>query len=43
MAQAELHFLRARLLGGKRNKAEKGELHCNYSGAIPINSGHRPS
>jgi DNA invertase Pin-like site-specific DNA recombinase len=27
MAQAELHFLRARLLGGKRNKAEKGELH----------------
>ena len=28
MAQAELHFLRARLLGGKRNKAEKGELHC---------------
>jgi DNA invertase Pin-like site-specific DNA recombinase len=27
MAQAELHFLHARLLGGKRNKAEKGELH----------------
>jgi DNA invertase Pin-like site-specific DNA recombinase len=27
LAQAELHFLRARLLGGKRNKAEKGELH----------------
>ena len=27
MAQAELHFLRARLLGGKRNKAAKGELH----------------
>uniref|UniRef100_UPI0025F93F17 recombinase family protein n=1 Tax=uncultured Lamprocystis sp. TaxID=543132 RepID=UPI0025F93F17 len=26
MAQAELHFLRARLLGGKRNKAAKGEL-----------------
>jgi DNA invertase Pin-like site-specific DNA recombinase len=26
MSQAELHFLRARLLGGKRNKAEKGEL-----------------
>ena len=27
MAQAELHFLRARLLGGKLNKAKKGELH----------------
>ena len=27
MAQAELHFLRARLLGGKLNKAAKGELH----------------
>ena len=27
MAQAELHFLRARLQGGKRNKAAKGELH----------------
>jgi DNA invertase Pin-like site-specific DNA recombinase len=26
MAQAELHFLRGRLLGGKLNKAEKGEL-----------------
>jgi DNA invertase Pin-like site-specific DNA recombinase len=26
MAQAELHFLRARLLGGKLNKAAKGEL-----------------
>ena len=26
MAQAELHFLRARLLGGKLNKARKGEL-----------------
>jgi DNA invertase Pin-like site-specific DNA recombinase len=26
MSQAELHFLRARLLGGKRNKAQKGEL-----------------
>lgn len=26
MAQAELHFMRARLLGGKLNKAEKGEL-----------------
>jgi len=27
MAQAELHFLRARLQGGKLNKAKKGELH----------------
>ena len=27
MAQAELHFLRARLQGGKLNKARKGELH----------------
>src|SRR5437660_1110389 len=26
MASAELHFLRARLLGGKLNKAQKGEL-----------------
>ena len=26
MAQAELHFLRVRLLGGKLNKARKGEL-----------------
>jgi len=26
LAQAELHFLRARLLGGKINKAKKGEL-----------------
>jgi DNA invertase Pin-like site-specific DNA recombinase len=27
MAQAELHLLRGRLLGGKLNKARKGELH----------------
>ena len=26
MSQAELHFIRARLLGGKRNKAPRGEL-----------------
>lgn len=26
MSQAELHFIRARLLGGKRNKAKRGEL-----------------
>ena len=27
MSEAELHFLRARMLGGKKNKAKKGELH----------------
>jgi DNA invertase Pin-like site-specific DNA recombinase len=27
MAQAELHFLRARLQGGKLNKARRGDLH----------------
>jgi len=26
MAQAELHFIRSRLQGGKLNKAQKGEL-----------------
>ncbi|MHB1128417.1 MAG: recombinase family protein [Bacillota bacterium] len=26
MSEAELHFLRGRLLGGKKNKAQKGEL-----------------
>lgn len=26
MSEAELHFLRSRLLGGKKNKAQKGEL-----------------
>src|SRR5919108_3450991 len=26
MSQAELHFIRARLQGGKRNKAQRGEL-----------------
>jgi hypothetical protein len=26
MAQADLHFLRARLQGGKLNKVKKGEL-----------------
>jgi DNA invertase Pin-like site-specific DNA recombinase len=28
IAQAELHFIRVRLLGGKRNKALRGELRC---------------
>ncbi len=32
MSQAELHFIRARLLGGKINKAKKGELHF----ALPV-------
>lgn len=27
MSEAELHFLRTRMLGGKKNKAKKGELH----------------
>lgn len=27
MSEAELHFLRCRMLGGKKNKAKKGELH----------------
>jgi DNA invertase Pin-like site-specific DNA recombinase len=27
MSEAELHFLRSRMLGGKKNKAKKGELH----------------
>jgi len=31
MAQAELHLLRGRLLGGKLNKAKKGELHFPLS------------
>lgn len=30
MAQAELHFLRARLQGGKLNKAKKGELRFPF-------------
>jgi len=38
MAQAELHFLRARLLGGKRNKAAKGELH----GPLPVGLVYAP-
>lgn len=29
MSQAESHFIRARLDGGKRNKAKKGELHAS--------------
>ena len=27
MSEAELHYLRSRMLGGKKNKAKKGELH----------------
>lgn len=36
MAQAELHFLRARLLGGKLNKAKKGELRA----PLPVGYGY---
>src|SRR5208283_5383632 len=36
MAQAELHFLSARLLGGKLNKAKKGELRF----PIPVGFRH---
>ena len=32
MSEAELHVLRARLIGGMLNKARRGELHCR----IPI-------
>jgi DNA invertase Pin-like site-specific DNA recombinase len=32
MAQAELHFLRGRLQGGKLNKAQKGELRFPLRG-----------
>ena len=33
MAQAELHFLHARLQGGKLNKAKKGELRSPFRSA----------
>jgi len=36
MAQAELHFLRGRLLGGKLNKAQKGELRS----PLPVGFGY---
>src|ERR1700757_2720565 len=36
MAQAELHFLHARLQGGKLNKAKKGELHF----PLPVGYGY---
>jgi DNA invertase Pin-like site-specific DNA recombinase len=36
MAQAELHLLRARLLGGKLNKAKKGELRF----PLPVGFGY---
>jgi DNA invertase Pin-like site-specific DNA recombinase len=36
MAQAELHFLRGRLLGGKLNKAQKGELRF----PLPVGFGY---
>lgn len=34
MAQAELHFLRGRLMGGKLNKAQKGELSLAATGRL---------
>src|SRR5437773_5291490 len=34
MAQAELHFLRARLQGGKLNKAKRGELRVPLPGGL---------
>jgi DNA invertase Pin-like site-specific DNA recombinase len=36
MSQAELHLMRARLQGGKRNKARKGELRC----PLPVGLAH---
>src|SRR5947208_14270837 len=36
MAQAELHFLHARLQGGKLNKAKKGELRF----PLPVGYGY---
>ncbi len=36
MSQAELHFIRARLLGGKINKAKKGELRF----PLPVGYSH---
>ncbi len=38
MSQAELHFLRSRLWGGKVNKAAKGELHF----PLPVGFCHDP-
>jgi DNA invertase Pin-like site-specific DNA recombinase len=38
MAQAELHFLHARLQGGKLNKAKKGELRF----PLPVGFGYDP-
>jgi DNA invertase Pin-like site-specific DNA recombinase len=36
MAQAELHFLRTRLQGGKLNKAKKGELRFASAGGVSL-------
>ena len=41
MAQAELHFLRARLLGGKLNKAKKGELRFPLPVGFCYDEGNR--
>jgi DNA invertase Pin-like site-specific DNA recombinase len=37
MSQAELHLLRARLQGGRLNKAEKGELHTAQPAGLCYN------
>jgi DNA invertase Pin-like site-specific DNA recombinase len=36
MSQAELHFIRARLQGGKRNKAQRGELRFSAAGRLRL-------
>jgi DNA invertase Pin-like site-specific DNA recombinase len=36
IAQAELHFIRARLLGGKLNRAKKGEFRFPLPAGFPI-------
>ncbi len=41
MSQAELHFLRARLLGGKLNKAKKGELKTPLPVGLVYDDGGR--
>ncbi len=36
MSEADLHFLRSRLIGGKKNKARKGELRF----PLPVGYGY---
>ncbi len=42
MSEAELHVLRARLQGGIRNKARRGELQCPLPVGLMYNSEGRP-